>query len=194
MAAENQANTALGFHDFKWGTRILLAIFFLISTSPLLGAQEEVNNEYELKMAFLYNFAQFVEWPADAFRDSAAPFTICVAGDNPFLGRIEESIRRRTVNGHAVELRSLNVDGDPHSCQMIFVRATEKRETLRVLASSKGSAILTVGEADGFAERGGIINLTREENRLRFEVNINAAAQTRLKFSSKLLALAKIVK
>jgi len=194
VAAENQANTTLGIHDFMWGTRILLAIFFLISTSPLLGAQEEVNNEYELKMAFLYNFAQFVEWPADAFRDSAAPFTICVAGDNPFLGRIEESIRRRTVNGHAVELRSLNVDGDPHSCQMIFVRATEKRETLRVLASSKGSAILTVGEADGFAERGGIINLTREENRLRFEVNINAAAQTRLKFSSKLLALAKIVK
>ena len=64
----------------------------------------------------------------------------------------------------------------------------------KILASSKGSSTLTVGEAKGFAERGGIINLTREENKLRFEVNINAAAQTRLKISSKLLALAKIVK
>ena len=77
---------------------------------------------------------------------------------------------------------------------MIFVRATEIKATPKILANSKGSNTLTVGEVKGFAEQGGIINLTREENRLRFEVNIDAAAKSRLKISSKLLALAKIVK
>jgi hypothetical protein len=165
----------------------------MTAAPPRAFAQSEPNSEYRLKLAFLYNFAQFVQWPADAFRDSGAPLTICVAGENPFQGEIERSLRGRTVGGHPVELRKLNLHEDPHACQMIFVRATEKNSTSRILANSKGSSTLTVGEAKGFAERGGIINLTREENKLRFEVNINAAAQTKLKISSKLLALAKIV-
>ena len=77
---------------------------------------------------------------------------------------------------------------------MIFIRATETKAATRILGEIRGSSTLTVGEAAGFAARGGMINLTREENRLRFEVNINAAAETRLKISSKLLSLAKIVR
>jgi hypothetical protein len=77
---------------------------------------------------------------------------------------------------------------------MIFVRASETKAAAKILAHSRGSSTLTVGEAVGFAARGGIINLTLEENRLRFEVNIDAAAQTRLRISSKLLSLAKIVR
>ena len=157
-------------------------------------AQGDYQGEYRVKLAFLYNFAQFVQWPADTFRDSGAPLTICVAGDNPFQGEIEQSLRGRTVGGHPVEVMKLNPDADPHGCQMIFVRAAEMKVAPRILANSKGSSTLTVGEARGFAEHGGMINLTREENRLRFEVNIDAAAQSRLKISSKLLSLAKIVK
>ncbi len=168
--------------------------FFLLPLSSPASAKGEESNEYRVKLAFLYNFAHFVEWPADSFRDSAAPLDICVAGENPFQGEIEQTLRGRTVEGHPVEVRKLNPGENPHDCQMIFVRATEKKGTPRILASSKGSSILTVGEVKGFAERGGIINLTSVENQLRFEINLDAAAQTRLKISSKLLALAKIVK
>jgi hypothetical protein len=157
-------------------------------------AQGEVNSEYRVKLAFLYNFAQFVQWPADAFSGSAAPLVICVDGDNPFQGEIEESLRGRAVEGHPIQLRRLRPEENPHACQIIFVRATEMKAASRIFAGSKNSTTLTVGEANGFAQRGGIINLTREENRLRFEVNVTAAAQTRLKISSKLLVLAKIVK
>ena len=166
----------------------------LIAAPHLAFAQGDNEGEYRVKLAFLYNFAQFVEWPADTFRDSGAPLTICVAGDNPFQGEIEQSLRGRTVGGHPIEVRRLSPDEDPHACQMIFVRVTEMKAIARILARSKGSSTLTVGEAKGFAESGGIINLTREANKLRFEVNIDAAAQSRLRISSKLLALAKIVK
>ena len=177
-----------------WTPLWAVACLVLMAAPPQAWAQGKNEGEYRVKLAFLYNFAQFVQWPADTFRDSGAPLTICVAGDNPFRGEIEQSLRGRTVGGHPIEVRKLHPDEDPHACQMIFVRATEMKATPRILASSKGSSTLTVGEAKGFAERGGIINLTREENKLRFEVNIDAAAQTRLKISSKLLALAKIVK
>ena len=167
---------------------------FLFALCSPARAQGEVNSEYRLKLAFLYNFAQFVQWPADAFRDSGAPLTICVAGDNPFQGDIQQSLRGRTVAGHPVEVKNLNPHEDLRGCQMIFVRAAEMKANPGILAGARRSSTLTVGEAKGFAERGGIINLMREENKLRFEVNIDAAAQTRLRISSKLLALAKIIK
>jgi hypothetical protein len=169
------------------------AVFVLVGVTLPAPAQSPDSNEYRLKLAFLYNFAQFVEWPPEAFRDPAAPLAICVVGDDPFQGEMAESLRGRAVRGHPLELRRLHPDEDPRTCQMIFVRATEKKEIPRILAISKGDDILLVGEAEGFAKHGGMINLTREENRLRFEINIGAAAQTHLKISSKLLALAKIV-
>jgi len=171
----------------------LLAVLVPAFLSPA-RAQNEENGEYRVKLAFLYNFAQFVEWPADSFRDSRSPLTICVAGDNPFEGEIDQSLQGRSVGGHPVELRKLRRQEDPRTCHMIFIRATETKAATRILGEIRGSSTLTVGEAAGFAARGGMINLTREENRLRFEVNINAAAETRLKISSKLLSLAKIVR
>jgi hypothetical protein len=165
----------------------------LLALSPPVRAQGEANSEYRVKLAFLYNFAQFVQWPPDAFPGSGVPLILCVAGENPFQGEIEQSLRDRMVGGHPIELKRLLPDDNPRACQIIFVRAAEMKIAPRIFASAKGSNTLTVGEAIGFAERGGVINLTREENRLRFEVNTTAAAQTHLKISSKLLALAKIV-
>ncbi|MGA2076451.1 MAG: YfiR family protein, partial [Terriglobia bacterium] len=150
-------------------------------------------SEYRVKLAFLYNFAQFVEWPADAFRDPAAPLTICVAGQDPFEGEIGQGLRGRTAGGHLVEIRKLKRDENPRGCHMIFVRAGDRKLAGRLLADLRGSSTLTVGETKGFADLGGVINLVVEENKLRFEINLGAARQTRLKLSSKLLALAKIV-
>lgn len=191
----SDALPALPFRSAELGRHFrCIAVIFILAVGTLPAtAQAPDSNEYRLKLAFLYNFAQFVEWPADSFRNSGAPLLICVAGENPFQGQIEEGLRGRVVRGHPLEVRRLNPGDDPRACQIIFVRAAERKETPRILASSKGSNILTVGEAAGFAQRGGMINLTREENRLRFEVNISAAAQSGLKISSKLLALAKIV-
>src|SRR5689334_12860669 len=99
----------------------LLAVLVLAVLSPARAQDHEIG-EYRVKLAFLYNFAQFVEWPADSFRDSKAPLTICVAGDNPFEGEIGQSLQGRAVGGHPIELRKLRPEEDPRTCHIVFVR------------------------------------------------------------------------
>jgi hypothetical protein len=176
-----------------WTALGLLAWAVLLFNPLRACAEADDESEYRVKLAFLYNFAQFVEWPADAFRDPAAPLTICVAGQDPFEGEIGQGLRGRTAGGHLVEIRKLKRDENPRGCHMIFVRAGDRKLAGRLLADLRGSSTLTVGETKGFADLGGVINLVVEENKLRFEINLGAARQTRLKLSSKLLALAKIV-
>jgi hypothetical protein len=176
-------------------------IFFCLLLSYLLGgmptevrAQGEDDAEYKVKLAFLFNFAQFIQWPPDAFQDANAPLMVCVAGADPFHSEIEQELRGRIVGGHPIEIRKFRSNDQPAVCHIIFIPAGEKKLAEKLVAAAKGSNTLTVGETKGFADMGGVINLTVEQNRLRFEINLDAAMQTRLKISSKLLALAKIVK
>ena len=166
----------------------------LFSGAPIRAlAQSDDEGEYRLKLAFLYHFTEFVDWPSDAFQGDRAPLTICVLGEDPFANGIKETLRGRAVAGHPIDIRRLKPAENPRGCQVVFVRSGEKRASERVLASLKSSSILTVGETKGFAERGGIINLFMDENKLRFEINLGAAKQANLRISSKLLALAKLV-
>jgi len=172
----------------------LAAICVLLAGPPMAKPQGDDDAEYRVKLAYLYHFAQFIQWPPEAFHDPVAPLTLCVAGQNPFRGEIEQELRGRQVNGHTVQIKRLKPEDDPKACHMVFVPASETKQAVKILAALKGSSTLTVGETQGFADLGGIINLTLDQNRLRFEVNLDAALQTPLKISSKLLALAKIVK
>jgi len=170
----------------------LFSVFILTSSAAWGQSNEET--EYRVKLAFLYNFAQFVQWPADAFHGANSPLILCVAGQDPFKGGIEADLHGRTVGGHPIRIKRLMQDEDPRACHMIFVRASEKKLAGNILQALKKSNTLTIGETKGFADLGGLINLTVEENKLRFEINLDAALQTKLKISSKLLALARIVK
>lgn len=149
--------------------------------------------EYKLKLAFLYNFTLFVEWPPEAFQDPDAPLTVCVVGENPFRGELEQSLRGRRAGRHPIELKKLMPEDNPKACHLIFIRASEKRAAEKVLTDLNGSSTLTVGETKGFTQRGGVINLVQEDNKLGIEINVDAADRSRLRISSKLLALSKIV-
>jgi len=150
--------------------------------------------EYPVKLAFLYNFTKFVEWPVGSFRDAGAPMTICIVGDDPFSSNLESELRTRTVGGHPVEVNRLKPTDTLSTCQMVFVPFTAKNQSVRIVKGLKGANTLTVGEAEGFATLGGMINLTVEGNKLHFEVNLDAAERAGLKISSKLLSMARIVK
>jgi hypothetical protein len=182
--------------DLRKSARTLAIVFFCLlwGYPPRAGAQGDDDAEYRVKLAFLYNFAQFVQWPAEAFSGPTAPLVICVLGEDPFRGETEQSLRGRAASGHPIQIKKLKADDNPRACQIIFVRATEKTEARKILPALKGSSTLAVGEAKGFADLGGMINLVLDDNKLRFEINLDAAGQTRLKISSKLLSLAKIVK
>jgi hypothetical protein len=149
--------------------------------------------EYPIKLAFLYNFAKFVEWPSDSYRDPNAPLEICIVGHDPFSPDSERELQTRTVAGHPVEVLTLKPTDALRVCHMVFIPITENDHADRIVRGLKGSSTLTVGEAEGFAVMGGIINLTVEGNKVHFEVNRLAADRAGLRISSKLLSLAKIV-
>ena len=172
----------------------LIVWLMLLSGPSVIWAQPDDDVEYEVKLAFLYHFAQFVIWPADAFRGPGAPLAICIAGPDPFRPDTERDLRGRSVRGHPVEIRRLEQADDPRACQIIFIRASEKKRLGAVLTALGKSSTLSVGEAEGFAQMGGMINLVPEAQTLHFEINLEAAARSRLQMSSRLLSLAKIVK
>jgi hypothetical protein len=179
--------------------RIRRICFFILACWLVLNASPKALSnaggvEYPVKLAFLYNFTKFVEWPPDSFRDPGAPLAICIVGRDPFSPDLEGDLRTRTAAGHPVEVRTLRPTDTLSVCHMVFVPVTEKEQADKIVKGLKGSSTLTVGESEGFAALGGIINLTVEGSTVHFEVNQLAAERAGLKISSKLLSLAKIVK
>ena len=172
---------------------VTLACWLVLSPSPrALSSAESV--EYPVKLAVLYNFTKFVEWPVNSFRDSRAPLAICVVGRDPFSADLEGELRTRTVGEHPVDVRKLRSTDTLSVCHVVFIPVTEKDDAEKIVKGLKGSSTLTVGETKGFAAEGGIINLMVEENSVHFEINQLAAERAGLKISSKLLSLARIVK
>jgi hypothetical protein len=172
---------------------LILGWFFLGASPNALSQNEEVA-EYSVKLGFLYNFTKFVEWPQDSFRDSGAPMVICIVGHDPFRQDLEAELRTRKVGDHPVEVRTQAPNDKLSVCHIVFVPLTEKNQSDSILRGLQGSRTLTVGEIEGFAASGGIINLTVEANKVHFEINRLAADRAGLRIGSKLLNIAKIVK
>jgi hypothetical protein len=170
---------------------LTLAATVLTPINTSNAAAKEAS-EYELKAAILYNFAKFVEWPAEAFSDDSAPVVVGVVGDDPFQGSLD-SVVGKTANGRQVEIRRLNASQDLRSCHVLFVSSSEKTRLGQIVASVDGASVLTVGEMEGFESNGGMIRLTMEGSKVRFEINAGTARRAGLKISSKLLSLAKSV-
>ena len=165
-----------------------IAMWAVTSTAASATAPSETPTEYQVKAAFLYNFAKFVEWP-----DQPNPSVqLCTVGDDPFGNILEETVKGKTLNGHPIAVKRFKAGENARGCQIAFIGVPE-RETRPVLDMLQGASTLTVGESPNFAKEGGIINFVLEGNKVRFEINVAAAQQARLKISSKLLSLARIV-
>jgi len=156
-------------------------------------AEAAVLGEYEVKAAFLFNFAQFVEWPDDAFDDSRSSIVIGILGDDPFGSIIEKTVAGKTVREKKFVIKRFQRVADVERCHILFVSSSEEVRLTDILDAVRSSSVLTVGEMERFAERGGIVNLTKEQNKIRLEINVEAAERAGLKISSKLLKLAKVV-
>ena len=173
---------------------LFLTAAILLAIAPLASAQGSQPTEYQLKAAFLFNFAKFVEWPEKSFAGPQAPFTICVIGQDPFGGALDEYLAK-TIGGRPVQLAhyaNVNSLAETRRCQILFISASEKAHFHDVIESLHGNGALLVGDADGFAAAGGTIEFTLDDNHVRFSINPDAAQRADLKLSSKLLALAKI--
>ena len=167
---------------------IAALVGFLATTAKAQSA-----TEYQVKAAFLFNFARFVEWPADAFPSADAPLQVCVLGQDPFGADFEQVILDKTVNGHRLEV--IHPAGVPQAraCQILFVAASERRRVREILQGLASACVLTVGDSPGFAKMGGIINFVLEESRVRFEINVQAAERVHLKLNARLMTVANVI-
>ncbi|HDH06417.1 MAG TPA: YfiR family protein [Nitrospirae bacterium] len=173
---------------------IVLVIFCLMLgwvQSPY--AEKTASREYLIKAGFLYNFAKFVEWPEDAFPDTSVPLTLCILGEDPF-GDSLKSIEGKTFMGRELAIRRYSRVRDTDKCHILFISPSEKKHLPEILDRIKDKQVLSVADMEGFAEQGGIINFVRIEDRIRLEINIDAARRAGLKISSKLLNLSIIIR
>lgn len=172
---------------------VILGTAFLSASLP---AQAQISSaeEYKLKLAFLYNFAKFVDWPADAFSSPQATLNICIIGRDPFDNDLERQVSERSVNGRRYMLHTVRSGGNLSACHIVFLPAGTDYSLPEVLKQVGGSPAITVGESAGFAHRGGTVNFVLEGTRLRFEVNLDVSQRARSRISSRFLALARIVR
>jgi hypothetical protein len=161
--------------------------------APLPGAPAPRPLEYEVKAAFLFNFAKFVEWPPESFREHDA-LAICVFGEDPFGGILESTVAGEKLGGRPLQVRQVERASELKSCQIVFISQSERERVPEILAGLRGANVLTVGENGRFAEQGGMVRFFLEANRVRFEINLDALERTRLLVSSKLLRVARVVR
>lgn len=192
MALLGQSVCRSGNRHKRMESLLLLWLCGLV-LSPGVVRGQSPSREYQLKAVFLYNFAQFTEWPTNAFADAKAPLVIGVLGKNSFGKLLEATVTGEKVNGRNLVVRPYSRVEDINECHLLFISQSEADRIKQILASLKGRSILTVGESENFAVNGGVIRFLTENNKIRLRINTEAAKQAKLTLSSKLLRLAEII-
>lgn len=166
--------------------------FLLYMALPLQVSSQDL--EYKVKAEFLERFTRFIEWPQDSdWIHGSLPFRICVVGKNPFDGYLKQMAATVKIKGRPVEVyESLDLD-QIQKCQILFIASSEKGRLPQILHITGDKPILTVSDANGFAQKGVLVNFYSTGSYIRFEANLNAIDKSRLKFSSRLLKLARLV-
>jgi len=167
---------------------VALSALLLTSLQAALPAQ----NEYALKSAFLYNFCRFVDWPDSAFSSPNEPFVIGIAGEDPFGSLLNEAIKGKRYRNRPIRVDHFRGAGDIKRCHLLFVSRTNAGRLDSILGAVAGKNVLTVSETDDFLNRGGMITLKADQNRVRLRISPTAVHSTNLVVSSKLLRVAEI--
>jgi hypothetical protein len=179
----------------RWGVRGAwpLRVALVCAAGLSLGAQTGGPTEYQVKAVFLFNFAQFVDWPADAFSGPATPLVIGVLGDDPFGDFLDQTVRHEHLGGRPFQVRRYQSVDEIKTCHILFISRPDGNRPEEILAGLKHRPLLTVSDADGFAQRGGMIRFVTDRSRIRLQLNLEAAAAAHLTISSKLLRVAELV-
>lgn len=190
MTANSAAfSGGIGRTDWRFFARLILAVLFL--TLNILSAKAQVSREYQIKAVFLYNFAQFAQWPDSAFSAEKSPIIIGIVGSDPFGPALAETVHDESIQGHPLVIEHYARPADIKTCHMLFVSQPEIRHCDEILKAVKGKPVLTVADSDATAAAGVIIRFAVENNKVHFRVNSDAARVANISLSSKLLRVAE---
>src|SRR6202162_3343106 len=168
-------------------------IAWISASAPAARGQSREASEYEVKAAFLYNFAKFVKWPPEAFHGPDDAITFCVYGEDPFAGALDRIIANKTISDRPLRLTRPNQLSGLRACHILFLASSERKRLPQILGTLRGSPVLTVGDTDRFIQTDGMIGFLIDDSKVRFENNVKAAKESGLRPRSKLLSLAKTV-
>jgi hypothetical protein len=174
----------------------VLSLNLIIGTAPgLTGTvrgQEVLPSEYQMKAAYLYNFAKFVEWPVKALPADNSDLVIGILGDDPFGNALESTVKDKKIEGHPLRIRLYKSPKEARACHILFINSAEKKRWQEIIDALAGSNVLTVSEDWArFTTDGGMIYFFMDGRKVCFDINDEAAQKAGLKISSKLMVLRK---
>ena len=169
------------------------AILLLAVIWSSVTARSQEASEYQVEAAFLYHFAKFIDWPAEAFPEENSPITIGILGEDPFGDALETTVRNKAIDKHPFRIVHLDMKSlaEAKRCQILFICPSEKRRLGEILEAVKNTSVLTVSKMERFTQAGGMINFFIEDKKVRFEINEEQARRVGLKISAKLLNLSR---
>ena len=177
----------------RLGRAVAVLVMSMTAAGSVGAAPGSSVSEAQLESAFLYSFTRFVEWPIDRFADAAEPIVLGVLGDSMVQKELEAVVKGRKVNGREFVVRRVVTATEVRKVHVVFVAVAEDSRFAAIWPGIQDGAVLAVGESSEFLAIGGAIRFVRQEDRLRFEINVSAADRARLKISSQLQKLATVV-
>jgi len=164
-----------------------LVLFASRSASP------QAVSDYQVKAAYMYNFAKFIEWPAQAFPTLTAPIRFCALNNSAFEVELKRVVTGKVIVGHAAEVLQVHDREQARNCNLLFIDSSQERHARQIFDELRGTSVLTVGEAESFIEDGGMIDFVLRNDRVQFRINHKAAKEAGLYISSRLLEVAREV-
>lgn len=170
--------------------RLRLILVFL---TALLAASGFADREHQLKAAFIYNFAKFIDWPESSLGAAGAPFTIGIYRAEAYRHDLEATLGGKSISGHPITIQSIYSDDSLGNCRMAVIGDATAERIAHMARLCHGTGTILIGDTDQFAKDGGMIGFLIESNRIRFDVNLATARESGVSISSKLLSLARAV-
>lgn len=177
----------------RWSTLRVWAVLLCALAAPAHAQPKEISDEYRVKAVFLFNFAQFVEWPAGAFVTTKAPFVIGLLGDDPFGPYLDELVSGEKVGEHPFVIERYQNPRDATHCHILFISRSQSGELDKILPVLNGKNVLTISDAESFTRHGGMVRFVTENGKIRLRISVDTAKSSGLTISSKILRPATIV-
>jgi hypothetical protein len=188
MLRVRKARRSSGVVEVSW---LMLLVGLLLAGR--MGRAEPPQDEYRVKAAFIFHFAQLIDWPADTTPGADNSLFLCTLGDDPFRGDLESTVEGKAIGTRVLRIRHLKRPEDIPGCGILFLGKAEGAHVSTILTVLHSAPILTVGESPGFLGAGGMICFRNENDRVRFDINLDAARAASLRVGSRLLMMAQIV-
>jgi len=193
-AANNSTMKAYSRQTWVWVRKLGLLCFALLASGmPQPARAQSTADEYQVKSAFLYHFAQFLVWPSSALNAGDSSLSLCIFDDEPRRQELQSTLQGKPIGARVFHVRLVSQPQEIQGCNILFLSRDEARRQSAILKSLRGMPVLTVGETSDFLAGGGIIRFHLEEGKVRFDINLAAAESSHLEISSRLLLLATSV-